>query len=190
MSRRLYLILFFSDIKQDIKPSKAGLASRKRAHGVHEVVAPSRRSNRLQRAEPEHLPLSHDELDTLLGTADRLWEHKISARRTVKSILASDPWSTLEKATPTPDAPAFSSSKSMTSNSVPPPSLDSSRSLNAEVSFFLDRLAKPLGAPTKALVMQMAHPKKMPKFSKYSGVVEWQNAIFLWVNIGQVSVSG
>jgi hypothetical protein len=36
----------------------------------------------------------------------------------------------------------------------------------------------------------MAHPKKMPKFSKYSGVVEWQNAIFLWVNIGQVSVSG
>jgi hypothetical protein len=32
--------------------------------------------------------------------------------------------------------------------------------------------------------MAAANGGKAPKFNKYSGVVEWRNALFIWVNIG------
>lgn len=60
----------------------------------------------------------------------------------------------------------------------------SSRSLNSEYEQFLNELlCIPLDAPTKAEVMSKSYSKGTPKFSKYSGVVEWSNCIYLWVNI-------
>jgi hypothetical protein len=35
----------------------------------------------------------------------------------------------------------------------------------------------------KATVMCLANNGTLPKFSKYSGVVQWNNSYFLWVNI-------
>lgn len=35
---------------------------------------------------------------------------------------------------------------------------------------------------TKAAVMAVANHGTIPSFSKYSGTVEWKNAIFLWIN--------
>ena len=32
--------------------------------------------------------------------------------------------------------------------------------------------------------MSYANNNILPSFNKYSGVVEWKNAIFLWINIG------
>ena len=67
-----------------------------------------------------------------------------------------------------------------------PPAADSSRALNAQ----LDRLmGSEIGTfmadvPTgKAAIMSVANGGKPPRFSKYSGVVEWNNCVFLWVNI-------
>lgn len=36
----------------------------------------------------------------------------------------------------------------------------------------------------KAAIMAASYFGTAPKFSKYSGVVEWKNCVFLWVNIG------
>lgn len=64
-------------------------------------------------------------------------------------------------------------------------SSNSSSQLNADISLFLAQyLCLPVKEYGKAAVMTMANYNSMPKFSKYSGVVEWKNAIFLWVNIG------
>ncbi len=41
----------------------------------------------------------------------------------------------------------------------------------------------------KAAVMTLANCGTLPKFSKYSGVVQWNNAYFLWVNISPVPVA-
>lgn len=62
----------------------------------------------------------------------------------------------------------------------------SSRMLQADLSVFTSK--ETIGraiASTKAGVMQIANGgSSIPSFSKYSGVAEWRNAIFLWVNIG------
>ena len=48
-----------------------------------------------------------------------------------------------------------------------------------------ENLGLEYGASGKAFVMQaISKSKACPKFSKYSGVVEWANAVVLWVNIG------
>lgn len=39
------------------------------------------------------------------------------------------------------------------------------------------------GPPTKASVMALAHGGRAPSFNKYSGAVEWANAVFLFVNV-------
>ena len=60
----------------------------------------------------------------------------------------------------------------------------SSRSLTCEYEQFINKLlCVPLDAPTKAEVMSKSYSKGTPKFSKYSGVVEWSNCVYLWVNI-------
>jgi hypothetical protein len=69
----------------------------------------------------------------------------------------------------------------------PPPSSDSSRALNAQLDVFLgDNVGKLLDemSPTKAAIMALSNGGSVPKFSKYQGVVEWKNCLFLWVNIG------
>lgn len=63
----------------------------------------------------------------------------------------------------------------------------SSRALDANIDQFLS-ISQYLGTPVlnygKASVMQLAYDNndKIPKFNKYSGVTEWNNCIFLWVN--------
>jgi len=64
----------------------------------------------------------------------------------------------------------------------------STRDLHADVPRlqreWLGRFIPPLGGQVKAAVMQLAVRGVMPKFNKYSGIIEWANAFFLCVNIG------
>ncbi|KAL1530144.1 hypothetical protein AB1Y20_001060 [Prymnesium parvum] len=68
----------------------------------------------------------------------------------------------------------------------PPAEAGSTRSLKLEVASFVERcLGKSVeGPPTKLTVVQALTSKLSPRFSKYSGSLEWANAIVLWVNIG------
>ena len=52
-----------------------------------------------------------------------------------------------------------------------------------------DKLGMQLAEHGKAYVMSLAYGGRVPKFSKYSGVVEWRNCVFLWVNIGDIKYS-
>ena len=61
-----------------------------------------------------------------------------------------------------------------------------SKFLDANIPFFLqdDILASPdINARTKSQVMHLASKNRHVRFSKYSGVVEWKNCVFLWVNV-------
>ena len=40
-----------------------------------------------------------------------------------------------------------------------------------------------MDAPRKADVIAIAHSSSSVSYSKYSGTLEWKNAVFLWVNI-------
>ena len=61
---------------------------------------------------------------------------------------------------------------------------DSSRAIDADLSFLLgDGLGGYVGENrTKAAVMAIANHGRVPSFSKYSGIAEWRNCLFLWVN--------
>ena len=64
----------------------------------------------------------------------------------------------------------------------PPAQKDSSRALVANLEVFLgESMGTEIDAPVKAAIVEKAH--KNAKFSKYSGILEWKNAVFLWVNI-------
>ena len=64
------------------------------------------------------------------------------------------------------------------------PSADSSRAINANLSSFFDNnLGIEISEYGKAAIMSLANDNKLPRFSKYSGVAEWNNCVFLWVNI-------
>ena len=90
--------------------------------------------------------------------------------------------------------PLLASPKKQKRNSVSvrsQPSADSSRSIDADLPYFLgDNIKRSgiLGIPIenygKAAVMTAANRGLLPKFNKYSGVCEWRNSVFLWVNIG------
>lgn len=68
----------------------------------------------------------------------------------------------------------------------PAPSSDMSRAINAQLSDVLSsNLGQHVSDYGKAAVMAICNGGSVPRFSKYSGVVEWKNAIFLWVNLGQ-----
>ena len=62
----------------------------------------------------------------------------------------------------------------------------STRNLYANLSLFLgpNNLCKPFTEFGKAAVVTAANNGIPPKFSKYSGVLEWKNCVFLWVNLG------
>ena len=75
--------------------------------------------------------------------------------------------------------------KPISSGPRPPPSSDMSRAINAQLSDVLSNgLGQHIAEYGKAAVMAMCNNGTVPRFSKYSGVVEWKNAIFLWVNLG------
>lgn len=61
---------------------------------------------------------------------------------------------------------------------------DSSRAIDADLSFILgEGLGNFVGENrTKAAVMALANRGIVPSFSKYSGIAEWRNCLFLWVN--------
>jgi len=66
------------------------------------------------------------------------------------------------------------------------PAPDSSRSHEANLDAFLGESlgSDSLAAPRKEDIMRLAsQPRAAVSFNKYSGVVEWRNAIFLWVNL-------
>jgi hypothetical protein len=88
-----------------------------------------------------------------------------------------------------------------------PPS-DSSRMMDANLEYFFgatdqdcrkhssdsstkkSTLGKAIDAYGKAAVMAAANNGVQPRFSKYSGVCEWKNCVFLWVNIMKVACKG
>ena len=71
----------------------------------------------------------------------------------------------------------------------PPPCADSSRAIDCQLTMFLtdDMLGKPIENFGKAAVMTIGNHGSLPRFSKYSGVCEWRNCVFLWVNLGMNS---
>ena len=75
--------------------------------------------------------------------------------------------------------------RSKSSGPRPPPSSDMSRAINAQLSDILSiNLGQHVKDYGKGAVMAICNNGTIPRFSKYSGVVEWKNAIFLWVNLG------
>jgi hypothetical protein len=90
--------------------------------------------------------------------------------------------------------------QSIPGKQLPPPS-DSSRAKNADLDYFfgpnqeslpisglesvshVGMLGEPIEQFGKAAVMAAANHGSAPKFSKYSGVCEWNNCVFLWVNV-------
>lgn len=92
------------------------------------------------------------------------------------------------------------------SRQEPPP--DSSRMMDANLDYFFgatdqecrkDRinssankssLGETIDAYGKAAVMAAANNGIQPRFSKYSGVCEWRNCVFLWVNIMKAACKG
>lgn len=63
-----------------------------------------------------------------------------------------------------------------------------SSSAFADLTPFLPPQGRYLGVAIehfgKAAVMAVSHPsKEMIRFNKYSGIAEWKNALYLWVNI-------
>ena len=72
-----------------------------------------------------------------------------------------------------------SSSSSNSSNSSNSSSSSSTSSSNNNLANFIDSVG--FG---KAAVMAASYNDRCPKFSKYSGVVEWANCVYLWVNLG------
>ena len=47
--------------------------------------------------------------------------------------------------------------------------------------FLLQKLGVEIDAPLKGDIVSLASPNKAARFNKYSGVLEWKNACFLWV---------
>lgn len=67
-----------------------------------------------------------------------------------------------------------------------PESSNFSRNTNCKYSVFLskDMICRPIEQFGKAAIMSMSNGGTLPRFSKYSGVVEWHNCVYLWVNLG------
>jgi hypothetical protein len=66
------------------------------------------------------------------------------------------------------------------------PSPDMSRAISANIEHFLGKyLGIQIKEFGKAAIMSQSNSGLLPRFNKYSGVVEWKNCIFLWVNIGK-----
>ncbi|CAM9428705.1 unnamed protein product, partial [Discosporangium mesarthrocarpum] len=61
----------------------------------------------------------------------------------------------------------------------------SSRNLECNLGMLMDQyLGQAMPRTGKETVMDLATASVKPRFSRYSGVTEWRNATFLWVNIG------
>lgn len=64
-------------------------------------------------------------------------------------------------------------------------SADTSSSLFADIDTMLNQyLGQPLADYGKAAVMKKSNQNRDVRFNKYSGVAEWKNCLYLWVNLG------
>jgi hypothetical protein len=60
------------------------------------------------------------------------------------------------------------------------------RNINANYNVFLtdDTLCQCWTETGKAAIVSASNNNILPRFSKYSGALEWRNCIYLWVNLG------
>jgi len=146
-----------SNIKEKVKANNNNSKKKKKNDRFNDIIEPMRKSRRI-----EALPvISYDP-----KIIDKL-----------SSIEEDDDNNNVIEKVKRPKAP---------SGPRPTPSSDMSRAINAQLS---DVTSKGLGQHVseygKGAVMAMCNNGSVPRFSKYSGVVEWKNAVFLWVNLGQ-----
>ena len=111
---------------------------------------------------------------------------------------AADPFQALDSAEsklasrarrPKRPAPPRARAKAVEGAAYVPPraASDRSRDTDIDVARLLERrLGREMPVTGKAVAMELAAGDMSPRFNKYSGVAEWKNAIFLWVNIGGV----
>jgi hypothetical protein len=127
--------------------------------------APTRRSSRsLGKPAPKYTPHALDAAEARLSSRSEPSDRKRKAP---------------SKANGKSKAPSYQPSK--------PLAKDNCRALKADLSKLeTEQLGSLMGATGKAFVMDTscADASISPRFSKYSGVTEWRNCIFLWVNIG------
>ena len=90
---------------------------------------------------------------------------------------------------PSPSSAAASASAAAAAaaSSSSPPNPRSIRNLNADLDHldanFLGKIIPPMGGQVKRAVMEEACAEGSPSFSRMSGIQEWRNAVFLFVNI-------
>ena len=82
---------------------------------------------------------------------------------------------------------AASASAAAAASASSPPNPRSIRNLNADLDHldanFLGKIIPPMGGQVKRAVMEEACAEGSPSFSRMSGIQEWRNAVFLFVNI-------
>jgi hypothetical protein len=149
-------------ISEGASSSKKGV---KRSRDVREEdLSTVRRSTRISEVVVTHQQLSYSDEE---GEA-----RKSQSRKTAKSVRPAQ--------------------RKSSSNSKPIPlDSNSARAIAADYSVFVstDPGNNNLGSIVqdlafgKAAVMAASNGGSCPKFSKYSGVVEWKNCVYLWVNI-------
>lgn len=85
------------------------------------------------------------------------------------------------------DADVATAAAAIAERELPEASAESCRTCDIDAGSFVVRHLGQLmtGPPTKAsVVAALAGGHRLPKFSKYSGSLEWRNAVVLWVNVG------
>ncbi|CAN0410566.1 unnamed protein product [Ectocarpus sp. 12 AP-2014] len=100
-------------------------------------------------------------------------------RRRLSPIKGQQGWEQASLSTPTavPPSPARRSAP----KPLPP---NSSRNLECNIPMLMERyLGRQFPSFGKAPVMELSTKTCPPKFSRMSGVTEWKNAVFLWVNV-------
>ena len=156
-----------------------------------ETTASTRKPKR--KVEPPRLPpaefLRRSNRVATLGTTISYKEQDLTSSRST-SRFGTAAESDEAAADDNNDLPYPRSKKpSAPSGPRPPPTADSSRAIDCQLTMFLtdDMLGKPIESFGKAAVMTVGNNGSLPRFSKYSGVCEWRNCIFLWVNLGMNS---
>ncbi|CAM9497969.1 unnamed protein product [Ectocarpus fasciculatus] len=99
-------------------------------------------------------------------------------RRRLSPVKGHQGWEPHSRSTPTvPPTPARRSAP----KPLPP---NSSRNLECNIPMLMERyLGRQFPSFGKAPVMELSTKTCPPKFSRMSGVTEWKNAVFLWVNV-------
>jgi hypothetical protein len=192
-------VQFLEDLGLDaVKPvmtpevSGSSTKSKKRKIDANKTpVEPERRSSRIKNTPaPNYTEIvSLDELDVKAGRARSRQSNRILDQPFDVSyddhLSDSDLEEFVTKKRVTPSKPKVKLQE------MPPIPIDSSRSMSANVDFFLNSLASNLESPTKAAIMNKAHSSKGGvRFNKYCGVAEWKNSLFLWVNVPEPGVAG